>query len=137
MDNKQKEILKTNQVFDFEKLEVYKKAVDFANWIYEETKNFPKSEQFGIVSQLRRAALSISLNIAEGVGRYSQKERRQFYRMSRASTHECIPLVKLSKRQNYINKEVYDLARANCIELAKMISGLIKALEKLGTANVK
>lgn len=66
------------QLFDFEKLDGYNRAVEFANWVYKITKNFPGYEQFGIVSQLQRAAVSISLNIAEGVGRYNYNERRRF-----------------------------------------------------------
>ncbi len=114
--------------FDFEKLEVYQRAVDFANIVYEVTKNFPKNEQFGIVSQLRRASLSISLNIAEGTGRYNNPERRQFYRMARASIHECVPLLELSFRQDYIDLKQHEKLKQECVELSKMVSGLINSL---------
>ncbi len=114
--------------FDFEKLEVYQRAVDFANVVYKLTKNFPKNEQFGIVSQLRRASLSISLNIAEGTGRYNNPERRQFYRMGRASIHECVPLLELSFRQDYIDLKRHEELKQECVGLAKMVSGLINSL---------
>ncbi len=114
--------------FDFEKLDVYQKAINFANMIYEITMKFPKSEQFGIVSQLRRAALSISLNIAEGTGRYYSKERKQFYRIAKSSINECIPLLDISCRQRYIDTSLYSECYQKCIELAKMISGLINSL---------
>ena len=117
--------------FDFEKLEVYQRAVDFANIVYKLTKNFPKNEQFGIVSQLRRASLSISLNIAEGTGRYNNPERRQFYRMGRASIYECVPLLELSFRQDYIDLKRHEELKQECVELAKMISGLINSLPTL------
>ncbi|MDI6822672.1 MAG: four helix bundle protein [Actinomycetota bacterium] len=61
----------------------------FVDLIYKLTNKFPKTEQFGLVNQLRRAALSIASNIAEGAGRYHNNEKRQFYRMSRSSVHEC------------------------------------------------
>ena len=113
--------------FDFEKLEVYKKAVNFANEIYNLTKSFPKDEQFGIVSQLRRAAVSISLNIAEGSGR-SKKEFKYYITMSRTSVQECIPLLEISFSQNYINKEEKCKYYSRCEELSKMLCGLINSL---------
>ncbi len=114
--------------FGFERLEVYKRALEFANVIYETTGGFPKEEQFGITSQLRRASLSISLNIAEGSGRYNIPERRQFYRVSRSSINECVPLIEISCKQGYIDSNRRDEFRKECVELAKMISGLIKSL---------
>jgi four helix bundle protein len=54
--------------FDFEKLDVYKKAIDFASKIYEVTKDFPTNELYGLTSQIRRASISVSSNIAEGIG---------------------------------------------------------------------
>lgn len=115
--------------FDFEKLEVYQKAVDFAEKLYTVTSKFPRYEQFGVVSQLRRAALSISLNIAEGVGRYHDNERRQFYRMARASIRECIPLLEISRRQRYLAEEESSKYYQDCHGLARMISGLINSLK--------
>lgn len=115
--------------FDFEKLEVYQRAVNFADTVYVATRKFPKYEQFGVVSQLRRAALSTPLNIAEGAGRYHNNERRQFYRMARSSVHECIPLLEISKRQKYLPAEESLQYYLECHELARMISGLIKSLK--------
>lgn len=81
--------------FDFEKLEVYKKVINFANDVYNLTKRFSKEEQFGITSQIRRAAISISLNITEGSGR-SKREFKHYILMVRTSAQECIPLLKIS-----------------------------------------
>lgn len=114
--------------FDFERLDVYQKAVSFADDVYTLTLGFPKTELFGTVSQLRRAALSISLNIAEGAGRSHIKERRQFYRNARASIQECVPILDISLRQNYISECEQRQLYGKCIELAKMISGLIGSL---------
>ena len=114
--------------FEFEKLEIYQKAMEFINKIYEETKNFPKTEQFGLTSQLRRAAVSISLNIAEGYGRYHKKEKIQFYRMARASVHECIPALSVSLKQGYLEKKEYEKMYGDCHELSRMIAGLSNAV---------
>jgi len=112
--------------FDFENLEVYKKAIDFANDIYNLTKKFPKDEQFGITSQIRRAAISISLNIAEGSGR-SKKEFKHFAIMARTSVQECIPLLKMLCLQGYMNNEEMSNYK-KCEELSKMLCGLSNSL---------
>src|SRR6056297_3458131 len=91
--------------FQFEKLEVYKDALDTVDKIYKITKNFPKDEMFGITSQLRRAGVSIPSNIAEGSSRGSN-EFSHFIDIGLGSCYECVPLLEVSKRQEYIlNKD--------------------------------
>jgi four helix bundle protein len=114
--------------FDFERLLVYQKAVSFANEIYRLTKGFPRQEQFVMANQLRRAALSVSLNIAEGVGRDSFGERKRFYLIARGSTYECVPLLKIAESQDFVSAKVQKKLRADCYELASMLNGLIKSL---------
>ncbi|PIV64613.1 MAG: four helix bundle protein [bacterium (Candidatus Ratteibacteria) CG01_land_8_20_14_3_00_40_19] len=113
--------------FDFERLKVYQKAINFANDIYNLTKEFPKQEQFGMIDQLRRASLSVSLNIAEGSGR-SKKEFKHFITVARTSVHECVPLLRLSSLQGYINKDTRERFYQRCEELTKMLCGLINSL---------
>ncbi len=114
--------------FNFEKLEVYKKAILFANEIYELTAKFPGNEQFGLTGQFRRAAVSISLNIAEGSGR-SMRDFKHFLNMARTSVYECVPLLELSLLQCYIQKEEKLKYYSKCEELSKMICGLINSLK--------
>lgn len=114
-------------MLEFEKLEVYRKAIEFSNSVYEITKEFPQHEQFGIVSQLRRAALSVALNLAEGAGRFNKKEKRHFYRMARASAYECFPLLEVSLLQKYINADIYTSERTKCIKLTRLATGMIKS----------
>ena len=114
--------------FDFEKLDVYRKALAFANHVYQITKAFPKEEQFGIVSQLRRAALSIAQNLAEGCGRRSKNDRRHFFDMARSSIYEYVPLLQLSKEQRFLQDGSYEKLYEDSTELSRMISGLINAL---------
>jgi four helix bundle protein len=115
-------------VFDFEKLFVYKKAIGFVNEIYILTREFPKEELFGITGQLRRASVSVALNIAEGSGR-SKKEFKRFLIMARASVHECVAILEISSLQGYITKEKKERYCNACIELAKMLSGLMGSLK--------
>jgi len=114
--------------FDFERLAVYQKTLAFANQIYQATGTFPKEEQFGIVSQLRRAALSIAQNIAEGCGRRSKNDRRHFFDMARSSIYECIPLLQLSQEQRFLQDGLYQKLYEASTELSRMLSGLINAL---------
>jgi four helix bundle protein len=78
--------------FMFEKLEVYQRAVCLSESITRRTQNFPRRGYYHLVDQLRRASLSISLNIAEGNGRWHPKDRKNFFWIARGSVFECIPL---------------------------------------------
>ena len=116
--------------FGFEDLQVYKKSLNFADKVYQLTKRFPDKEIYGITSQLRRAAMSISSNIAEGSARFHKKDFTQYLRIARGSLYECVPLLEISARQNYIDNETRKELMEKCNELAKMINGLIKSLDK-------
>lgn len=113
--------------FDFEKLEVYKKTINFANDVYNMTKKFPKDEQFGITSQVRRAAISVSLNIAEGNGR-SKRGFKHYILLARMSVQECIPILKISFLQGCIDNEEVSNYYKRCEELSKMLCGLFNSL---------
>ena len=93
------------KLFGFEKFDVYQSSIKFAKNMYSKTQNFPKSEQFGLTSQLRRASFSIPLNIAEGYSKYSKKEKKRHYRIAKGSAHECIPGLTLSFELDYITEE--------------------------------
>jgi four helix bundle protein len=109
--------------FSFEKLNVYKDAIGFANEIYSITKRYPKEEVFGITNQLRRAAMSVSQNIAEGSGR-TKKDFTHFLDMARTSLYECVPLLGVSMMQGYITVGVHDRLYEECNELAKRLNAL-------------
>ena len=114
--------------FNFEELDVWNIALDFAEKIYALSKNFPKDEMYGITLQLRRASLSISLNIAEGKGRYSNKEFKQFLFVARGSLYETVTLMKMCLRLSYLsNKEYQDLI-ADCERMQSKIGGLLSYL---------
>jgi four helix bundle protein len=99
--------------FLFEKLEVYQRAVNLAERVTVLTKSFLAQGHYHLVDQLRRASLSISLNIAEGNGRWHIKDRKNFWWIARGSVFECVPLLELCKRENLITYETWAGLKAN------------------------
>ncbi len=113
--------------FNFEKLDVYEKSIDFVNQVYLATKNYPKEEMFGLTNQFRRAAVSISLNIAEGSAK-TKKDFNRFVDMARGSVFECIAILQISERLSYISQPRFDELRDRLVEISKMLSGLKRSL---------
>lgn len=107
--------------FKFEKLKIWEEAVKFASEMYSLTKMFPKAEQFGLISQLNRAAVSVSLNIAEGSGRNSDAEFSRFLQIAIGSINEAVTILYISLEQKYINKEKFDYFYCRCEQLSKML----------------
>jgi four helix bundle protein len=86
-------------MFRFEKLDVWKKAVEYADVIYRVTQNFPAEERFGLTSQLRRSAVSVSSNIAEGSSRVSRTDLTRFIEIAYGSLLESVSELQIAKRQ--------------------------------------
>jgi four helix bundle protein len=118
--------------FLFENLEVYQRAVNFAERIAVLTKTFSPQGHYHLVDQLRRASLSISLNIAEGNGRWHVKDRKNFWWIARGSVFECVPLLELCRREKLITEEEWAELKAELEVLSKMLTALIKGTEKRG-----
>ena len=118
--------------FMFEKLQVYRKAVDFADQVACAAETFPRGYYF-LVDQLNRAALSISTNIAEGNGRFTTADRRNFFTIARGSVQECVPLLELASRRGFITPSRHAEFRTELEEIAKMLSGLIQGVDKRKT----
>ena len=95
--------------------------------IYKITKKFPKEELFGLISQIRRAAASITANIAEGYGRFHSKDRIKFYLYSRGSSAELQNHIILARDLGYITEAEYNELKVNAFEGYKIICGLIKS----------
>lgn len=110
--------------FIFENLEVYQKAIALADEISDLTEDFSKGNYY-LTDHLNRAALSIATNIAEGNGRYGKADRINFFRISRGSAFECIPILELCKRKKLIEAEKHKTLKDNLDEICKMLSGLI------------
>ncbi len=116
--------------FMFENLDVYKKAIELIEQICILSRNFKPKVSYKIIDQLQRAALSIPLNIAEANGRLHQKEKKQFYRTARGSLFECVPLLRICERLEYITEKQYNYLYFLAEDIGKMLHGLIKSVEK-------
>ncbi len=116
--------------FMFEKLEVYQRAVDFAEKVAALTQTFPPKGNSHLIDQLGRASVSISLNIAEGNGRWHPKDRRNFFWIARGSVFECVPLLELCRRKHLITAESHTGLKAELEILSKMLTALTKGTEK-------
>ena len=115
--------------FLFEKLEVYQKAVAFAERASSLTESFPRGHWY-LADQLNRASLSISVNIAEGNGRWTGNDRRNFFGIARGSVHECVPLVELCRRKGLVEEGICSELKAELEVIAKMLSGLIERTQR-------
>ena len=114
-------------MFDFEKLEVYKKARQFNLIITDFLEEVPRVSK-NKKDQFERAAFSIMLNIAEGSGRFTNKDKRNFYVISRGSTFECVAILDYLSAKNIIDAKTYSLHYSSLEEISKMLLAMIKRL---------
>lgn len=112
------------------KLKIWEKGIDVCEEIYEMSKNFPDEEKYGLRSQIRRAAISIPSNIAEGAGRNSNKEFAQFLSISNGSCYEVQTQLILAKKFKYVNEMEAEKVLENLDEIQKMNFGLQSHLRK-------
>jgi len=117
----------TEKIIFFTDLNAWKEGHKLAVKIYEITKSFPKEELFGLTSQMRRCAVSITSNIAEGFSRQSYKEKVQFYCISQGSVTELYNQLLIAKDVDYLNKEDFEKIIELNITVHKIINGLIKS----------
>lgn len=113
------------EVRNFYDLEAWKKSHDLVIEIYRTTKDFPKEEMYGITSQLRRAASSVTANIAEGFERYHYNDKIRFYYQSRGSVAEVQNFLILSKDLGYIDSSICSQIGEKTSESRMLINGLI------------
>ncbi|MFK5878188.1 MAG: four helix bundle protein [Flavobacteriaceae bacterium] len=114
-------------VFSFEKLNVWKESMELTRDIYMLTNQFPSDEKFGLVSQLRRASVSISSNIAEGTSRDTNKDKAHFTTISYSSTMEVLNQLIISKELEFISKVEYLKLRERIYKISNMLNALKKA----------
>ncbi|MBU4347811.1 four helix bundle protein [Candidatus Parcubacteria bacterium] len=111
----------------FTDLDAWKEGHKLVLMIYEITKIFPKEEMFGLISQMRRCAVSITSNIAEGFSRQSYKEKLQFYSIALGSITELQNQLLIAKDVNYIAKEQFQIIAEQSIKVHKITNGLIRS----------
>jgi four helix bundle protein len=111
-------------MFRFEKLDVWQKAVELADDVYVVTRSFPDHERFGLTAQMRRAAVSISSNIAEGSGRSSDADFARFLEIAYGSLMEIVSQSLIAQRQSFMSEAARQKLYAKSDELARMLSGL-------------
>jgi len=111
---------------NYKDLLVWKKAHQLTLEIYKTVSTYPKEEIYSLVSQLKRASSSIATNIAEGTGRFSQRDLAHFLQIALGSSHEVEYLLLLSKDLGFINNEIYIQLEKNVNEIKAMLISLIK-----------
>jgi four helix bundle protein len=112
----------------FRDLVVWQKAIDLVTEIYRVTQKLPKEEMFGLISQLRRAAVSVPSNIAEGQGRLTEKEFRQFLGNARGSLSEVETQIIIAKNLGYLDESNFKDLSAMIAEVGRVLNGLIASV---------
>ena len=117
-------------MFNFQQLDVWQLSIEFADNVYKATEGFPSHELYGLMSQLRRASVSISSNIAEGSGRGSNKEFQRFIGIAYGSLMECVSQLEICRRRNYVTPENYASLNSHGDRIARMLSRLRESLHR-------
>jgi four helix bundle protein len=115
---------RSGKMFRFERLKVWHKAVELYDVVDKVAEGFPARVQFSIADQLRRAALSIPSNIAEGCGRETSKDSRHFYSVAKGSTFEVVSTASVCERRGLMAAEQYQEIYGRAEEVSKMLTGL-------------
>jgi four helix bundle protein len=117
-------------MFNFEKLEVWRKSIEFADLVYGLTRSFPVEERFGLTNQMRRASVAVSSNIAEGSSRSSKTDYARFVELAAGSLFEVISQAHVAARQGYLTDDGFQSLHSMAEELSRMLSGLKSYLTK-------
>jgi four helix bundle protein len=115
---------------NYKNLEVWKHSMEMVKEIYILTKSFPPEEKYGLISQTNRAAVSIPVNIAEGMGRKFVKEKIQFLHVSRGSVYELDTLLNIARMTGTIEEKFYKSMSTKIESSIRLINGFIKYLEQ-------
>ncbi len=116
-------------MFNFEKLDTWHEAIAFADTVYQLTRNFPPEERFGLTNQMRRAAVSISSNIAEGCSRSSKSDYARFVEIATGSVFEVVSQATIGRNQGFLPTSDYQQLYNAAEKQSRMLSGLKKSLE--------
>lgn len=117
-------------MFNFEKLVVWQKGLNFADRVYAMTKRFPSEERFGLSLQMRRASVSLVSNLAEGSSRFSAADFARFIEISTGSLYEIVAQAHVANRQGLVNQADLGTFLQTAEELSRMLSGLRLSIKK-------
>ena len=117
-------------IYPFEKLQAWHIATDMVVKVYTITEKFPKEERYGLVQQLRRAAISVSSNLSEGSGRFSARDQSHFYSMSYSSLLELLNQLMIAKQLGWLSETEYMDMRTVIEPLSAVINALRNAILK-------
>ncbi len=117
-------------MFNYEKLQVWDEAIAFASLVYSVTQKFPDTERFGLVTQMRRAAVSVSSNIAEGSSRSSREDFARFLEIATGSLFEVVSQAAIAKKQVLLSEAEYMSIYEAGEKQVRMLSGLRKSLKE-------
>ena len=109
-------------------LDVWKKGMQLVVKVYKATSGFPRSEEFGLSSQMRRAAVSVPSNIAEGLARRTDKEKVQFLFVSQGSLSELDTQIEMSKMLGFVDEDTHRVIESEVLTVQKLLSGLIRSI---------
>ncbi|MBM4169841.1 MAG: four helix bundle protein [Ignavibacteria bacterium] len=110
------------------KLQLWKESMDLVTQLYRITKDFPREEEFGLKSQLRRAAVSVPSNIAEGLARTTKKEKLRFLSYARSSLSEIDAQIEIADRLELVSREDSDILDRQMTLVERLLSGLIRSI---------
>ena len=116
--------------FNFEKLDVWQEAIQFANLIYQLTSKFPDRERFGLTNQMRPAAVSVSSNLAEGSSRMSRADFSRFVEIAAGSLFEVVSQANISLNQHFLTRPEFEWIISSAEKQCRMLSGLRRSLDE-------
>jgi four helix bundle protein len=116
------------KITNFTNLNAWVEGHKLVLFVYHVVKDFPREEKFGLSSQMTRAVVSVTSNIAEGFARWSKKEKKQFYYVAKGSLVEVKNQLLIAKDINYINVKAFKKIANQAVVVDKLISGLIKSV---------
>jgi four helix bundle protein len=114
----------------YKDLEVWQLSIALVVEVYRGTASFPREEMFGLTSQLRRAAVSVASNIAEGKGRFSDRELAQFLGIARGSIFEIETQIVIARKLGFLAENEASKLSNRCAEVGRLLNGLIRAVKK-------
>lgn len=119
------------KIQSFEELDVWKKGRELVSGVYRITKDFPSEEKYGLVSQMRRSAVSVPSNIAEGFGRRSKLDKMRFYDIAMGSLYECQNQLVLASDQNFVDIMEHETVLGLVKEVQRLLRAWMRGLQNM------